>query len=121
MKKFFIFFSLAVFLALGIYSMVYMADLPRTYDGSRTKVADLIKNPSVYDYNDADGITNIIIKKNLYETHALNTVGSVTFDFRGYDTLGESFILLTAISGSLVILRNGVKKGENEDEQKHES
>ena len=30
---------------------------------------------------------------------------AVVFDFRGYDTLGESFVLLIAITGATVILR----------------
>jgi hypothetical protein len=118
MKKFFTYFSLAVILAIGIYSVIYMSVLPRTYDGKTTNVSELAKNYENYDTNNADGITNIIIKENLKKTHALNTVASVTFDFRGYDTLGESFILLTAISGSMAILRNGIKR-RKENEEKH--
>jgi multisubunit Na+/H+ antiporter MnhB subunit len=39
------------------------------------------------------------------------------FDYRGYDTLGESFILLTAIAGSFVILsRSGKKSAKKEGE-----
>lgn len=121
MKKFFTYFSLAVITVMGLYGMIYAANLPRTYDGSKTKIYDLIKDYSKYDFNDADGVTNIIIKKNLYETHALNAVCSVTFDFRGYDTLGESFILLTAISGSLVILRNGKRRREDLNEKERKS
>ena len=45
---------------------------------------------------------------------AANSVAAVVFDFRGYDTLGESFILLTAIAGSFVILSRVKHKGKEE-------
>lgn len=120
MKKFFIYFSLTIFLVIGIYGVIYAAGLDRTYDGRKTDIYSLTKDMTKYDYENADGVTNIIVKKNLNETHALNSVTAVTFDFRGFDTLGESFILLTAISGSMVILRKG-RRRENKDEQKHKS
>ena len=41
---------------------------------------------------------------------------SIVFDFRGYDTMGEAFILITAVAGTMVILFN--KKEKKEDEQK---
>jgi hypothetical protein len=105
MKKFFIFFSLAIIATIGIYVMVTASKLDRTYNGRNTNVYEIAQNPEKYTIGDEDGITSIIVKENLEKTHALNTVASVTFDFRGYDTLGESFILLTAISGSVAILR----------------
>ena len=120
MKKFFIYFSLAIFTTMGIYVMVIAASMPRTYDGRNTNVYELQQDYVKYDTSEADGITNVIVKENLDKTRALNTVASVTFDFRGYDTLGESFILLTAISGSVVILRNGKRRRENSDEEKHQ-
>jgi hypothetical protein len=119
MKKFFIYFSLAIFTTMGIYVMKVAASLPRTYDGKNTNVYELQQNYEKYDISEADGIANVIIKENLEKTRALNTVASVTFDFRGYDTLGESFILLTAISGSVVILRNSKRGRENSDEEKY--
>jgi multicomponent Na+:H+ antiporter subunit B len=42
-----------------------------------------------------------------------NVIGSVTFDQRGFDTLGEEFILLTAAVGSILLLRR--KRDEDED------
>jgi hypothetical protein len=120
MKKFFVCFSLAVILVVGLYGMFDASRLPRTYDGSKTDIKGLSQNWDKYDTKDADGITNIIVKENLEKTHALNTVSSVTFDFRGYDTLGESFILLTAISGSMAILRKGFNGRRGKDEEKHQ-
>ncbi|SKA83309.1 hypothetical protein SAMN05443428_10568 [Caloramator quimbayensis] len=119
MKRFFTYFSLSVITVMGIYTMIYAAKLPRTYDGKDTRAYDLIKNPSNYDVKSSDGVSNIIVKENLNKTHAVNAVTAVVFDFRGYDTLGESFILLTAVSGSFVILKNGRRKRDDFDEKKH--
>src|SRR3954447_5680955 len=37
--------------------------------------------------------------------HATNIVSAVTFDYRGFDTLGEEFILFAAAVGSAILLR----------------
>ena len=69
----------------------------------------LQQNPSDYSVSDPahDGVASNIVKENLEKTHAVNNVTAIVFDFRGYDTLGESFILLIAITGATVILRRG--------------
>jgi multicomponent Na+:H+ antiporter subunit B len=41
------------------------------------------------------------------ERHATNVVGAVVFDYRGFDTLGEEFILFTAVTGVVILLREG--------------
>jgi multicomponent Na+:H+ antiporter subunit B len=41
----------------------------------------------------------------LHERHVTDTVGGVTFDLRGLDTLGEELILFVAAVGSSVLLR----------------
>lgn len=41
------------------------------------------------------------------ERHATNVVGAVVFDYRGIDTLGEVFILFTAVTGVVILLREG--------------
>ena len=61
-------------------------------------------------------VGDVIVKTNLEKTEAQNVVAAVVFDYRGFDTMGESFILLTAIAGSYVILSSshsgkGKKKG----------
>lgn len=94
---------------MGCYVAFYMSKLQPTFDGTKINVTELYKNPQKYDTNDADGVSNIIVKETLDKTHALNAVTAVVFDFRGYDTLGESFVLFTAISGTVVILRNALK------------
>lgn len=39
------------------------------------------------------------------ERHATNVVGAVVFDYRGIDTLGEVFILFSAVTGVVILLR----------------
>jgi multicomponent Na+:H+ antiporter subunit B len=45
------------------------------------------------------------------ERHVTNMVTAVNFDYRGIDTLGEEFILLAAVTGTLVLLRG--RRGES--------
>lgn len=48
----------------------------------------------------------------VYERHATDTVNAITYDYRGFDTLGEEFILFSAVTGVMLLLRpdNGKKK-----------
>ena len=39
------------------------------------------------------------------ERHVTNMVSAVNFDYRGFDTLGEEFMLLCAVTGVTVLLR----------------
>jgi multisubunit Na+/H+ antiporter MnhB subunit len=43
-------------------------------------------------------------------TGSANLVTGVVFDFRGYDTMGEAVVLVTAVLGVLTILRIKGKK-----------
>lgn len=43
--------------------------------------------------------------------HVSNMVSAVNFDFRGFDTLGEEFMLMCAVTGAAVLLRGG--RGED--------
>ena len=105
--------SLAIILAFGIYAMSYtFQNVEPTYDGSDTDVTALYANPASYDVSAPDGVSDVIVKTNLEKTMAVNNVAAVVFDYRGFDTIGESFILLTAIAGSFVILsKNHKRKG----------
>ena len=120
MKKFLTFVSLAVILFAGCMAAVRMAAMPRTYEGenARVPVAVLQQSPDSYDDSDADGAAAAIVQQNLAKTHAVNDVTSVVFDFRGYDTMGEAFILITAVAGSTVILfTKKAGKEETKDEE----
>lgn len=116
MKKFLTWVCLAVFMVAGIYACVTMAAMPRTYEGQNANVSvyDLSRDPSSYDDSTADGAAAAIIQQNLEKTHAVNDVTSIVFDFRGYDTMGEAFILITAVAGSMVILFTHKEKKEKE-------
>ncbi len=54
----------------------------------------------------------IINRIALRQTHATGTVSAVNFDYRGFDTLGEEFILFTAAAGVSIVLRR--LRGERE-------
>ena len=112
--------SLAVLLIAGIYSMIYnFQNASLTYDGSNTNVVELINDPSSYDISNPNGIADIIVGTNLEKTMAVNNVAAVVFDYRGFDTIGESFILLTAIAGSYVILSSSHSHGKGKKGGKH--
>ncbi|MBV8455723.1 MAG: sodium:proton antiporter [Acetobacteraceae bacterium] len=44
------------------------------------------------------------------ERHVTNMVSAVNFDIRGFDTLGEEIMLMTAVTGTAVLLRG--RRGE---------
>ena len=45
------------------------------------------------------------------ERHVTNAVTAVNFDYRGFDTLGEEFMLIAAVTGTVVLLRGS--RGED--------
>lgn len=112
--------ALAILMICGIYASILMAGSEPTYDGTKTDVVALYEDPESYDNSQADGVASIIVNENLDKTAAQNVVFSVVFNFRGYDTMGESFILIAAIAGSLVILRKSGKASKEVPEQKEE-
>lgn len=87
MKKIFTWFSLTVITVFSLYVAYKMSLLPTTYEG----------------------IANEIVNNTISKTGAINSVTAIVFDFRGYDTLGESFVLFTAVTGAAVILRKAAK------------
>ena len=54
----------------------------------------------------------------LPQRHATDLVSAVTFDYRGFDTLGEEFILFVSASGCAVLLRT--QRGERSVERAEE-
>ena len=122
MKKFLTWVSLGVFLLAGVRASVTMAAMPRTYDGRAAypSVYELQQNPSAYDDTNVDGAAGAIVQQNLDRTHAVNDVTSIVFDFRGYDTMGEAFILITAVAGTSVIIYSSAKETKKEAERQDE-
>lgn len=110
--------SLFIILAFGIYAMNYTyQNVPLTYNGTDTDVTALYNDPSGYDVSNPDGVADVIVSTNLEKTMAVNNVAAVVFDYRGFDTIGESFILLTAIAGSFVIVSKTHKSRKEGDKK----
>ncbi len=117
MKKYLTYICLAVVLVALLCGALGMARMARTYNGQDALVSvyDLQQDPESYNDTVADGAAAAIVQQNLAETHAVNDVTSIVFDFRGYDTMGEAFILITAVAGSAVILFTKKAKEEKKD------
>lgn len=115
MKKFLTWVSLGIILFGGVFAAFTMGRMEPTYNG-RAAVSEyeLMQDPSSYDDSNPDGAAAAIIQQNLDKTHSVNDVTSIVFDFRGYDTMGEAFILITAVAGSAVILFSKKSKKEAE-------
>jgi len=52
------------------------------------------------------------------QRHISNMVSAVNFDYRGFDTLGEEFMLVTAVTGAVLLLRGA--RGESPTAQPQE-
>jgi multicomponent Na+:H+ antiporter subunit B len=52
----------------------------------------------------------------LPQRHTTNVVAAIVFDYRGFDTLGEEFILFAAVSGVVMLLR-----GDDDEEDDPEA
>ena len=116
MKKFLTWVSLGVLLFSGVFAAVTMGKMEPTYNGTpAVSEYELMQDPASYDDSNPDGAAAAIIQQNLDKTHSVNDVTSIVFDFRGYDTMGEAFILITAVAGSAVILFS--KKSDKEAEK----
>ena len=117
MKKFLTYVCLGVMLVAMLCGALGMARMSRTYEGQNAAVSvyDPQQNPESYNDSTADGAAAAIVQQNLSKTHSVNDVTSIVFDFRGYDTMGEAFILITAVAGSAVILFTKKAKEENKD------
>jgi multicomponent Na+:H+ antiporter subunit B len=48
----------------------------------------------------------------VYQRHTTDTVNAVTYDYRGFDTLGEEFILFSAVTGVMLLLRPDKHKSQ---------
>jgi multicomponent Na+:H+ antiporter subunit B len=48
---------------------------------------------------------DVVNRRAIPERHATNSVAAVVFDYRGWDTIGEEFILFAAVIGVAVLLR----------------
>jgi multicomponent Na+:H+ antiporter subunit B len=49
----------------------------------------------------------------VYQRHVTNLVTAVTFDYRGFDTLGEEYMLFAAVTGVVLLLRGSRGEAAN--------
>ena len=118
MKKWLTYVSLGVILVACVFSALIMAGMDRTYESQDALVSvyELRENPDSYSDAFASGAADAIVQQDLATSRAVNDVTSIVFDFRGYDTMGEAFILITAVTGSAVILFKKSGKEKKDDE-----
>src|ERR1700733_318463 len=60
-----------------------------------------------------------ILRHAIAQTNATGVVSAINFDYRGFDTVGEEFILFTAAAGMSVVLRRlrGEREGQSSPAQ----
>jgi multicomponent Na+:H+ antiporter subunit B len=72
----------------------------------------LVDIPNFGDYRGPYGyVLNRVV---VPERHMSNVVTSVVFDYRGFDTMGEEFILFIAVTGVVLLLRRGAREEQDD-------
>ena len=66
-------------------------------------VAAVVDLPRFGHYQGAYG--NQVLREAVPERHTTNVVTAIVFDYRGFDTLGEEFILFASVVGVTLLLR----------------
>jgi len=77
----------------------------------------LAGQPAFGDYQGVYG--HVIDGIGVTERHATDLVTAINFDIRGFDTLGEEFILFGSVLGVVLILRQ--MRGEHDRPRQHEA
>jgi multicomponent Na+:H+ antiporter subunit B len=72
--------------------------------------------PAFGDYRGPYGI--VLGQIAVSERQATEVVGATTFDYRGFDTMGEEYILFAAVMGLAILLRG--LRGERVDDEEEE-
>ena len=62
---------------------------------------------------------DVISGLTVYQRHATDVVNAIDYDYRGFDTLGEEFILFTSIVGVMLLLRDPEPASGVSDADKH--
>ncbi len=57
----------------------------------------------------------------VYQRHATDVVNAINYDYRGFDTLGEEFILFASVLGVLLIFRPSTNEKKNQKENKRQA
>jgi len=69
--------------------------------------------PAVGDYRGPYGY--VITQVTVPERHATDVVNAINYDYRGFDTLGEEFILFASVLGVLLLFRPSARIGGDRD------
>jgi len=73
------------------------------------------------DFGRYEGVYGLTLNKvGVAQTHATNLVAAVAFDYRGFDTLGEEFILFAAVVGVAILLRAHRDEAATDDAKEKE-
>ena len=71
-------------------------------------------------FGDYHGIYGLLLNRvAVPEEHATNVITAVNFDYRGFDTLGEEFILFASVLGLALILRERRDEEEGPPDEGH--
>jgi multicomponent Na+:H+ antiporter subunit B len=65
----------------------------------------------------AGAYSRLLLATAVAERSATNVVASITFDYRGFDTMGEEFILFAAVVGVAILLRAQRDEEEGQPEE----
>jgi multicomponent Na+:H+ antiporter subunit B len=76
-------------------------------------VAAVVDLPAFGHYQGPYG--NQLLREAVPERHTTNVVTAIVFDYRGFDTLGEEFILFASVVGVTLLLRRH-RDGEDHEE-----
>ena len=76
-------------------------------------VASVVELPAFGHYQGAYG--NQLNREAVAERHTTNVVTAIVFDYRGFDTLGEEFILFAAVVGVTLLLRRHKDSKDHEE------
>lgn len=60
---------------------------------------------------------DVIARAAVFQRHTTDTVNAITYDYRGFDTLGEEFILFSAVTGVMLLLRPAEGKQAKKQQQ----
>ena len=67
------------------------------------------------------GIYGFLINhRALPQRHTTNAVTATVFDYRGFDTMGEEFILFAAVTGVVLLLRKGSEESDEAESEDQE-
>jgi multisubunit Na+/H+ antiporter MnhB subunit len=80
--------------------------------------AALLVIPAMFQFGSPimSDMDDYFLKNGQAQTAANNICTSVVFDYRGFDTLGESTVLFTAVVGVGLMFRKFFRGEEHEDE-----